>query len=143
MDNTSRNCWRNLKWKTATRFYYHNIGMRCSYLLKSNFKWNLQKHHFVPMLVCEVIIKWYLNFITCLYFPLVLIEWNSSHCHLMELCEDQRTFQGRFKENVDSNNNWKTAWTRMILEWHLFVRLNHYNLYENVEFCGKSSKFLP
>ena len=28
-----------------------------------------------------------------------------------------------FKEKVDSNNNWKTAWPRMILEWHLFLRL--------------------
>ena len=28
----------------------------------------------------------HLNFITCfLYFPLVLIRWNSSHCHLMGL----------------------------------------------------------
>ena len=29
-----------------------------------------------------------------------------------------------FKEKVDSNNNWKTAWPRMILEWHLFLRLS-------------------
>ena len=114
MGNTSRNCCRNLKWKTATRVYYHNIGMRCSYLLKSNFKWNLQKHHLVPMLVCEVIIKWYLNFITCLYFPLVLIEWNSSHCHLMELCEDQRTFQGKrwlkqFLKNCMDKNDFRVT----------------------------------
>ena len=60
-DYTSRHCCRNLKNWTA-RFYNQSIGMR-SYLLKSNFKFNLQKHHFAY--VYEVIIKCYLNFITC------------------------------------------------------------------------------
>ena len=59
----------------TARFCNHSIGMR-SYLIKSNFKFNLQKHHFVY--VYEVIIKCYLNFITCFYFPLALIRWNSS-----------------------------------------------------------------
>ena len=72
-----------LEWKTATRFYNHSIGTRWSYLLKSNFKCNLQKHHFVY--VYEAMIKCYPNFITCLYFPLALIRWNSSHYHLNEL----------------------------------------------------------
>ena len=27
------------------------------------------------------------------------------------------------KEKFDSNNNWKTAWPRMILDWHLFLML--------------------
>ena len=66
----------------TARFYNHSMGMR-GYLLKSNFKFNLQEHHFVY--IYEVIIRCYLNFITCLYFPLALIRWNSSHCHLMEL----------------------------------------------------------
>ena len=26
------------------------------------------------------------------------------------------------KEKFDSNNNWKTAWPGMILEWHLFLK---------------------
>ena len=72
----------------TARFYNHSIGMR-SYLIKSNFKFNLQKHHFVY--VYEVIIKCYLNFITCLYFPLALIRWNSSHCHLMELFKSKES----------------------------------------------------
>ena len=101
----------------TARFYNHSIGMR-SYLLKNNFKRSLQKHHFVY--VYEVIIKYYLNFITCLYFPCPLIKWNCSHCHLMELLKSK----GSFKEKVDSNNNWKIAWPRMILEWHLFLRLS-------------------
>ena len=50
-------------------FYNHSIGMR-SYLVKSNFKFNLQKNHF--LYVYEAII----NFITCLYIPLALIRWN-------------------------------------------------------------------
>ena len=91
-----------------------SIGMR-SYLLKSNLKFNLQKHHFVY--VYEVITKCYLNFITCLYLPLTLIRWNSSHCHLMELFKSKE----RLKEKFDSNTNWKTTWPRMILEWHLFL----------------------
>ena len=28
------------------------------------------------------------------------------------------------KEEFDSNKNWKTAWPRMISEWHLFLRLS-------------------
>ena len=101
----------------TARVYNHSIGMR-SYLRKNNFKFNLQKHQFVY--VYEVIIKCYLNFITCLYFPLALIRWNSSHCHLMELFKSKESC----KEKFDSNNNWKTAWPRMILEWHLFLKLS-------------------
>ena len=97
--------------------YNYSIGMR-SYLLKNSFKRSLQEHHFVY--VYEVIIKYYLNFITCLYFPCPLIKWNCSHCHLMELLKSK----GSFKEKVDSNNNWKIAWPRMILEWHLFLGLS-------------------
>ena len=33
------------------------------------------------------------------------------------------TSKESFKEKVDSNNSWKTAWPRMILEWHLLLRL--------------------
>ena len=72
----------------TARFCNRSIGMR-SYLIKSNFKFNLQKHHFVY--VYEVIIKCYLNFITCLYFPFALIRWNSSHCHLMELFKNKES----------------------------------------------------
>ena len=102
-----------------------------SYLLKNNFKFNLQKHHFVY--VYEVIIKCYLNFITCLYFPLALIRWNSSHCHLMELFKSKESC----KEKFDSNNNWKTAWPRMILEWHLFLKLSLGFIWKMLSFVGK------
>ena len=34
------------------------------------------------------------------------------------------TGKGSFKEKVGSNNSWKTAWPRMILEWHLLLRLS-------------------
>ena len=111
----------------TARFYNHSIGLR-SYLLMSNFKFNLQKHHFYEVMmisssnniyVYEVIMKFYLNFITCLHFPLALIRWYSSHCHLMELFKSKESC----KEKFDSNNNWKTAWPRMILGWHLFLRL--------------------
>ena len=93
LDYASRHCW--VKNCTA-RFYSHSIEMR-SYLLKSKFKFSLQKHHFVH--VYEVIIKCYLNFITCLYFHLALIRWNSSHCHLMELCKSKESCK------LDSKNN--------------------------------------
>ena len=121
----------------TARFYNHSIGMR-SYLLKSNFKFNLQKHHFVY--VYEVIIKCYLNFITCLYFPLALIRWSSSHCHLMELFKSKESY----KEKFDSNNNWKTAWPRMILKWHLFLRLLLGFEWKLLNFVGKHlwKKFL-
>ena len=87
------------------------------------FKFNsnaVYRNIILYMFVCEVIIEWYLDFITCLYFPLVLIRWSSSHCHLMKLFKSKESF----KEKVDLNNNWKTAWPRMILEWHLFLRLS-------------------
>ena len=94
---------------------------------------------FCIMLVYEVIIKWYLNFITCLYFPLVLIRWNSNHCHLMELFKSKESF----KEKVDSNNNWKTAWSRMILEWHLSLRLSLGFAWKMLNFVGKHLSFYP
>ena len=125
-----------VRYCTARFYNHHSIGMR-SYLLKSNFKFNLQKHHFVY--VYEVIIKCYLNFITCLYFPLALIRWNSSHCHLMELFKSKK----RCKEKFDSNNNWKTAWPRMILEWHLFLRLSLGFLWKMLSFVGKRVSVYP
>ena len=112
----------------------HSIGMR-SYLPKSNFKFNLQKHHFVCL---WSIIKCYLNFINCLYFPLALIRWNS-HCHLMELFKSKENCMGKF----DSNNNWKTAWPRNILEWHLFLRLSLGFVWKMLSFVGKHLSFYP
>ena len=106
----------------TVRFYNHSIGTR-SYLLKSNFKFSLKKHF---VYVYEVIIKCYLNFITCLYFPLALIRWNSK-----KSC----------KEKFDSNNNWKTAWPRMILEWHLFLRLSLGFVWKMLSFVEKHLSF--
>ena len=93
--------------------------------------------------VYELIIKCYPNFITCLYSPFTLIRWDSTHCHLLYLMELFKRKEN-FMEKVDSNNNWKTAWPRMILGWHLFLRLSCIRICKkNVEFCGKTSKFLP
>ena len=130
LDYTRRHYWVK---NCTTRFYSHSIEMR-SYLLKRKFKFNLQKHHFVH--VYEVIIKCYLNFITCLYFPLALIRWNSSHCHLMELFKSKESC----KEKFDSNNNWKTAWPRMILVWHLVFR-KHLSFYPKDD-CSVSVFFI-
>ena len=94
------------------RLYNHSIGLG-SYLLMSNFKFNLQKYHFNEVMMIsssnniyfyEVIMKCYLNFITCLHFPLALIRWDSSHCHLMELFKSKESYKKKFV----SNNNWKT-----------------------------------
>ena len=114
----------------TARFCNHSIGMR-SYPLKSNFKFNLQKHCFIY--VYKVIIKCYLNLITCLYFPLTLIRWNISHCHLMELLKSKKSFN----EKVNLNNNWKNAWPRMIWEWHLFLRLSLGFVWKILRFVGK------
>ena len=46
-------------------------------------------------------------------------------------------------KKIDSANNWKTAWPRMILEWHLFLELSIGFVWKNVEFIRKTSKFLP
>ena len=42
-----------------------------------------------------------------------------------------------FKEKVDSNNNWKAAWPRMILEWHLFLRLSLGFVWKMLSFVGR------
>ena len=71
-DSTPADIVAETRVKNCTaRFDNHGIGMR-SHLIKSNFKFNLQKHHFVY--VSEVTIKCYLNFITCLFFALALIR---------------------------------------------------------------------
>ena len=111
---------------------------RWSYLLKSSFKCSLQKHHIAY--VSEVIIKCYSNFITCLYFPLALIWWNSSHSHLIiELFKSKENF----KEKVDSNNNWKTAGPGMTLEWHLFLWLSLGFVRKMLSFMRKHLSFYP
>ena len=69
--------------------------------------------------------------------PLALIRWNSSHCHLMELYKSKE----RCKEKFDSNNNWKTAWPGMILEWHLFLRLSLGFVWKMLSFVGKHLSF--
>ena len=120
----------------TARVYSHSIGLR-NYHLKSNFKLNLQKHHFVY--VYEVIIKCSLNLTTCLYFPLALIRWNSNNCHLMELLKSKKNC----KEKFDSDNNWKTAWPRMIFEWYLFLRLSLGFLWKMLSFVGKHLSFYP
>ena len=122
----------------TARFYNHrSIGMR-SYLSKEQLQiTESTEHHFVY--VYEVIIKCYLDFITCLYLPLALIRWNSSHCHLMELFKSKKSC----KEKFDSNNNWKTTWPRMILEWHLFLRLSLEFVWKMLSFVGKHLSFYP
>ena len=106
-----------------------------SYLLKSNFKCSQQKDHFVY--VYGIIIKCYPNCITCLYFPLVLIRWISCYWHLMELFKSK----ARFREKVDSNNNWKTMAKNSLSDiiFKIIIRICQ----KDVEFCGKTSKFLP
>ena len=102
---------------TARFCNHHSKGMR-SYLLKSNFKFNLLKHHFVY--VYEVIIKYYLNFVTCFYFSLALIRWNSSHCHLMKLFKSKETWKEKiwFKQrlkNCMAKNDFRVTSTFKIL----------------------------
>ena len=113
LEYTSRHCCRNLSEKlyTVQQDHNHSIAMR-SCLIKSNFKFSLQKDHFVYFF--EVIIKCFLNFIKS-----------------KESC----------KEKFDSNNNWKTAWLRAILEWHLFLRLLLGFVWKMLSFVGKHLSF--
>ena len=85
--------------------------------------------------IFEVITKYYPNFITCLYFSLALISWNSSHCQVMELFKSKESF----KEKADLNNNWKTVWARMILELHLILSLGFVR--KILSFVGKHLSF--
>ena len=109
-----------------------------SYLLKEQLQLQFTEHHFVYFY--EVMINCYPNFITCLYFSLALIRWNSSHCQLMELFKSKENF----KEKVDLGNNWKTAWPRIILEWHPFLRLSlGLSRLSILSFAGKHLIFYP
>ena len=45
------------------------------------------------------------------------------------------------EENFDSENNWKTAWPRMILEWHLFFRLSLGFVWKMLSLVGKHVSF--
>ena len=122
---------------STARFCNHSTtGMR-SYLIKSKFKVNLQKHHFVY--VYEVIIKCNLNFITCLYFPLALFRWNSSHCHLMELFKSKEICRKNLIQTIIE----KLHGQRMILEWHLFLRLSLEFLWKMLIFVRKNLNFYP
>ena len=47
------------------------------------------------------------------------------------------------KEKFDLNNNWKTAWPRMILDWHLFLRLSLGFVWKMLSFVGKHLSFYP
>ena len=62
LEHTSRHCCRNSSEKQQQSFIVIVQEWEVIYLLKSNFKCNLQKHHFVY--VSEVVIKCYPNFIT-------------------------------------------------------------------------------
>ena len=57
----------------------------------------------------------------------------------MELFKSKESFN----EKVDSNNNWKTAWPRMILEWHLFLRLSLGFVWKMLIFARKHQSFYP
>ena len=57
----------------------------------------------------------------------------------MELFKSKESFN----EKVDSNTNWKTAWPRMILEWHLFLRLSLGFVWKMLIFARKHQSFYP
>ena len=109
-------------------------GMR-SYLLKVKLQIQSTETSFCICLWSynQVLSKFY-------YFiqiSLALIKWNSRHCHLMELFKSKESFKGK----VDSKNNWKTAWPRMILEWHLFLRLSLEFVRNILSFVQKHQSF--
>ena len=48
-----------------------------------------------------------------------------------------------FKENVDLDTNRETTWSRMISEWHLFLRLSLVFARKILNFVGKNPNFYP
>ena len=79
----------------------------------------------------QVLSKFY-----CLYFPLALIRWKSSHCHLREPFKSKESWKKKF----DSNNNCKTAWSRMIVKWHLIWILSLGFVWKMLSFWKERSK---
>ena len=56
----------------------------------------------------------------------------------MELFKSKESFNEK-----DSNTDWKTAWPRLILEWHLFLRLSSGFLWKMLIFARKHQSFYP
>ena len=109
LDHSRRYCCGNSSEKLQKGFIII-IGIK-SYLLKKQLQ--MQSTETLFVYAYEIIIKCYPNFITCLYFPLSLIRWNSTHYHLLYLMGLFRSKES-FNEKVYLNNFWKTAWPRMI-----------------------------
>ena len=97
-----------------------------SYLLKSSFKFNLQKHHFVCL--------WINNQVLSKFYYLLIFSPCFNQMKIVPTVS--------CKEKFDSNN-WKTAWPRMVLEWHLFLRLSLGYVWKMLSFVGKHLKLLP
>ena len=137
LDHTGRHCCKNPSEKRQQGFII--IEMR-SYLLKEQLQMQSTETSFCIFLWSnnQVLPKFYYLLI---FSP--LIKWNSTHCHLIYLME---LFKGKENFKKVDSNNWKTAWPRIILEWHLFLRLSlgfvKKKRKKNVEFCGKTSNFL-
>ena len=58
---------------------------------------------------------------------------------VIELFRSKESFQGK----VDSGSNWKAAWPRMSLKWHLFLRLSLGFVRRFLSFVGKHLSFYP
>ena len=83
-----------------------------------NFKCCLQEHDFVCFY--EVIIRCWSKFHYLLIFFSSLKLYKivaTVSCQLLELFKSKESF----KETVDSEHNWKIAWPRIVLGWHLFL----------------------
>ena len=57
----------------------------------------------------------------------------------MELFKSKESY----KEKFDSNFNWKVAWPRMVLDWHLLLRLSLGFVWKMLSFVGKDLSFYP
>ena len=98
-----------------------------------DFRCNVQRHHFVYFY--EVIMSYYPNFKGCFYFRIALFRSSSSHCQLMNLFKNKKSF----KEKVDSDNNWKTRWFLRVI---YFLKLSSRFIRKKITFFWKTSNFL-
>ena len=130
---TSRHCCRNSREKLQQGFII--IRMR-SYLLKEQLHLQSTGTPFCLFL-------WSNNQLLSKFYYLLIISpchkfrRNSSHCQLTELFQSKESF----KEKADSDSNWKTAWPRMILECHLFLRLSLEFKRKILSFVGNNLSF--
>ena len=136
---TSRHCCRNSSEKLQLGLVIikgKRIVQNCDF-----FQLVMGSHHLKAQLQMQYtgasfcVFLWSSNSLLSKFYYLFMF----SPC-LNQLIELFRSKEN-FKEKIDSYNNWKAAWPRMSLDWHLFLWLSLWFVRKILNFVGKHLNF--